>query len=115
MGEGDVEDPLKSLEKKIEDAKKGVEPQRSAQNKFSAAEVGWRMIIELTAGVFIGFGLGYGLDFLFDTQPVFILLLTLFGFAAGVKTMMLLNFVSLFLGISIFVCIGAAKVSLKMI
>ena len=88
MGDVDVEDPLKSLEKKIEDAKKGVEPQSSAQNKFSAAEVGWRMIIELTAGVFIGFGLGYGLDFLFDTKPVFILILTLFGFAAGVKTMM---------------------------
>ena len=88
MGEGDAENPLKSLEKKIEHAKKEVEPQRSAQNKFSAAEVGWRMIIELTAGVFIGFGLGYGLDFLFDTKPVFILILTLFGFAAGVKTMM---------------------------
>ena len=88
MGESDVEDPLKSLEKKIEEAKKGVEPQKFAQNKFSAAEVGWRMIIELTAGVFIGFGLGYGLDFLFSTKPVFILLLTLFGFAAGVKTMM---------------------------
>jgi ATP synthase protein I len=62
-----------------------VEP---VQNKFSAAEVGWRMIIELTAGVFLGFGVGYGLDFLFDTRPVFILILTLFGFAAGVKTMM---------------------------
>ncbi len=46
------------------------------------------MIIELTAGVFIGFGLGYGLDFLFSTKPAFILILTLFGFAAGVKTMM---------------------------
>ena len=46
------------------------------------------MIIELTAGVFIGFGLGYGLDFLFSTKPFFILLFTLFGFAAGVKTMM---------------------------
>ena len=46
------------------------------------------MIIELTAGVFIGFGLGYGLEFLFGTKPGFILVLTLFGFAAGVKTMM---------------------------
>ena len=27
-------------------------------------------------------------DFLFNTKPVFILILTLFGFAAGVKTMM---------------------------
>ena len=88
MGEGDVESPLKSLEKKIEAAKKEVEPDQPVQNKFSSAEVGWRMIIELTAGVFIGFGLGYGLDFLFGTKPVFILILTLFGFAAGVKTMM---------------------------
>ena len=45
-------------------------------------------MISKTHGVFIGFGLGYGLDFLFSTKPVFILILTLFGFAAGVKTMM---------------------------
>ena len=88
MGEGNTENPLKSLEEKIRVAKKAVEPEELVPNKFSAAEVGWRMIIELTAGVFIGFGLGYGLDFLFGTKPVFILLLTLLGFAAGVKTMM---------------------------
>ena len=88
MGEGNAENPLKSLEEKIRAAKKAVEPEEPVQNKFSAAEVGWRMIIELTAGVFIGFGLGYGLDFLFGTKPFFILLLTLLGFAAGVKTMM---------------------------
>ena len=88
MGEGDAENPFKSLEEKIAAAKKAVEPEQPVQNKFSAAEVGWRMIIELTAGVFIGFGFGYGLDFLFGTKPVFILILTLFGFAAGVKTMM---------------------------
>ena len=88
MGEGDTENPLKSLEEKIKAARKAVEPEQPIQNKFSAAEVGWRMIIELTAGVFIGFGLGYGLDFLFSTKPFFILLFTLFGFAAGVKTMM---------------------------
>jgi|TARA_B100000900_G_scaffold410513_1_gene428453 ATP synthase protein I len=88
MGEGETKNPLKSLEAKINAAKKAVDPVEQVQNKFSAAEVGWRMIIELTAGVFIGFGVGYGLDFLFDTKPVFILILTLFGFAAGVKTMM---------------------------
>ena len=88
MGEGETENPLKSLEEKIEAAKKAIEPEQPVQNKFSAAEVGWRMIIELTAGVFIGFGLGYGLDWLLSTKPVFILILTLLGFAAGVKTMM---------------------------
>ena len=88
MGVGDIEKPLKSLEAKIKAAKKAADPVEQVQNKFSAAEVGWRMIIELTAGVFIGFGVGYGLDFLFDSKPVFILIMTLFGFAAGVKTMM---------------------------
>ena len=88
MDEGYTENPLESLEEKIKAARKAVEPEQPIQNKFSASEVGWRMIIELTAGVFIGFGLGYGLDFLFSTKPVFILILTLFGFAAGVKTMM---------------------------
>ena len=88
MGEGDTENPLKSLEEKIDAAKKVADPEQPVQNKFSVAEVGWRMIIELTAGVFIGFGLGYGLDLLFSTKPVFILIVTLFGFAAGVKTMM---------------------------
>ena len=58
MGEGDTENPLKSLEEKIGAAKKAVEPEQPVQNKFSAAEVGWRMIIELTAGVFLGFGVG---------------------------------------------------------
>ena len=88
MGEVDTENPLKSLEEKIKAARKAVEPEQPIQNKFSAAEVGWRMILELTAGVFIGFGLGYGLDFIFSTKPVFILIFTLVGFAAGVKTMM---------------------------
>ena len=55
MGEGKTENPLKSLEAKIAAAKKSAEPAEHVQNKFSAAEVGWRMIIELTAGVFIGF------------------------------------------------------------
>jgi F0F1-type ATP synthase assembly protein I len=73
MGVGNIEKPLKSLEAKIKAAKKAADPVEQVQNKFSAAEVGWRMIIELTAGVFIGFGVGYGLDFLFDFKTGFYL------------------------------------------
>ena len=58
MGESDSDNPLKSLGEKIDAAKKAIEPVEPVQNKFSAAEVGWRMIIELTAGVFLGFGVG---------------------------------------------------------
>ena len=32
--------------------------------------------------------MGYGLDVLFDTLPVFMIVFTLLGFAAGIKTMM---------------------------
>ncbi len=45
------------------------------------------MVIELVAGIAIGFGMGYGLDSLFGTIPIFLVLFTLLGFAAGVKTM----------------------------
>jgi ATP synthase protein I len=48
----------------------------------------WRMVIELVAGIVIGFGIGYGLDRLFGTLPVFLILFTGLGFVAGVRTMM---------------------------
>ena len=46
------------------------------------------MVIELVAGLLIGFGMGYGLDSLFGTLPIFLILFTLLGFVAGVRTMM---------------------------
>ena len=38
---------------------------------------------QLVASIFIGFGVGYWLDKLFNTSPVFLLLFTFFGVAAG--------------------------------
>lgn len=78
---------LKALEDKIEAAKKA-DQKDSKSEGVSAGEVGWRMVTELVAGIFIGCGIGYSLDWAFGTMPVFLVLFTLFGFAAGVKTMM---------------------------
>ncbi len=58
------------------------------EEHYSQAHLGWRMVIELVAGLLIGFGMGYGLDRLFGTLPIFLLLFTLLGLAAGIKTMM---------------------------
>jgi ATP synthase protein I len=55
---------------------------------YSQAHLGWRMVIELVAGLLIGFGMGYGLDSLFGTLPIFLVLFTMLGLAAGIKTMM---------------------------
>jgi ATP synthase protein I len=46
------------------------------------------MVIELVAGLGIGFGIGYGLDYLLGTLPIFMVLFTMLGLAAGVKTML---------------------------
>ena len=79
---------LKALEDKIEAAKKASQGDDKPENHASAGEVGWRMVTELMAGIFIGFGIGYGLDSLFGTMPILLVLFTMFGFAAGIKTMM---------------------------
>lgn len=79
---------LKALEDRIAKVKATLEPPKAAQDHHSMAQIGWRMVIELVSGLGIGAAMGYGLDVLFGTLPVFLVLLTLLGFAAGVKTMM---------------------------
>ena len=52
------------------------------------ANMAWRMVIELVAGIAIGFGRGVGLDWLFGTVPIFLILFIGLGLAAGIRTMM---------------------------
>ena len=76
-------DPLKYLEERIEAAKQAQEGGPKTEEHYSAAQVGWRMVTEL-----VGFGIGYGLDMAIGTAPFMMLIFTLLGFMAGVKTMM---------------------------
>lgn len=79
---------LAQLEARIE-AAKTVEPVKShSEGHHAQAHLAWRMVIELVVGLGIGFGLGYGLDSLFGTLPIFLILFTLLGLAAGIKTML---------------------------
>ena len=75
------------------DAKlKAAQPVRKAEHTsdthYEQAHAGWRMVIELVAGILIGFGIGYGLDWVFGTMPIFLVLFILLGLGAGIKTMM---------------------------
>lgn len=78
---------LAELEKRIAEAKGVKEPSKVAEG-HTQAQLGWRMVTELVAGLMIGACMGYGLDVLFGTLPVFLVIFTLFGFAAGVKVML---------------------------
>ena len=80
---------LKALEEKLKQAKgKEPPPQSNTAKGFSQGEVAWRMVIELATGIVLGSAIGYGLDVLFGTLPVFLVIFSLFGFAAGIKTML---------------------------
>ena len=89
MSESDPKSRLEALEAKIEAAKAaGQEDKRHQDEHYSMAQQGWRMVIEMVAGLLIGFGIGYGLDSLFGTIPVFLVIFTLLGFVAGVRVML---------------------------
>lgn len=80
---------LKALEQRIAAAKGKPKAERSQTAKgFSQGEVAYRMVIELATGILVGVAIGYGLDVLFGTLPVFLAILSLVGFAAGVRTML---------------------------
>lgn len=96
MGDGSLSDPqpatdtarLAELSSRI-DKLRGVQPEPHHMKKdYSQAQLAWRMVIELVAGLLIGFGIGYGLDTLLGTMPIFMVLFIGFGLAAGVKTML---------------------------
>ena len=88
MSDSDQQQRLKQLEARIEAAKKSQAPKPRSDEHYSQAQLAWRMVIELVAGLGIGFGIGYGLDYLFGTLPIFMVLFTMLGLAAGVKTML---------------------------
>ena len=82
-------DRLRALESRLKQVKgEATKADASVGTGFSQGEVAWRMIIELVTGMVIGMGIGYGLDVLFGTLPICLIIFALLGFAAGVKTML---------------------------
>ena len=82
---------MAKLDAKIENAVRQRDQgtgKRHQDEHYSQAQQGWRMVIELVAGILIGFAVGYGLDSLFGTLPIFLVVFILLGFAGGVRTMM---------------------------
>lgn len=88
MSDDDQKQRMAQLEARIEAVKKAQAPKPRVDEHYSQANLAWRMVIELVAGLGIGFGIGYGLDSLFGTLPILLVVFTMLGLAAGVKTML---------------------------
>ncbi len=81
-------DRLKALEARLNAVRARTEPEKPhMEEHYSQAQLAWRMVIELVAGLGIGFAIGYGLDSLLGTRPWLMVVFTILGFIAGVKTM----------------------------
>ncbi len=79
---------LEALDQRIKAAKVAIEPAPSTESKYEKASLAWRMVLELVVGMAMGMGIGYGLDSLFGTIPIFLILFSLLGFGAGIRVMM---------------------------
>ena len=91
VGDSD-RDRLEALRRRIGAARQtGDEAERTdpaREEHYTLANYAWRMVTELVAGLLVGFGIGYGLDVLFGTAPILLVIFTLAGMAAGVQTML---------------------------
>jgi ATP synthase protein I len=89
LSDDDDRDRLRRLEERIAAAKEAQDgPARKDEVQYSAAGLAWRMVTELVAGMGIGLLIGLGLDALFGTQPIMLVIFLGFGFAAGIRVMM---------------------------
>jgi len=91
MSDPDLTGPapsLQDIEARIAKAKAATAPKPHMEQHHSQGQLAWRMVIELVAGLGIGFGIGYGLDTLLGTIPIFLVLFTFLGLAAGIRTML---------------------------
>ncbi|MEO0682661.1 MAG: AtpZ/AtpI family protein [Pseudomonadota bacterium] len=81
---------LDALEAKIAAirARRAPPPPGMASRGFKGVELAWRMVIDLAAGIAVGLTIGWGIDALAGTQPLFMIVFVLLGFASGVRIML---------------------------
>ena len=85
MNESSKKEHLDQLDKEIKEFKSKTDKIRPKRLKVQ--NDGWRMVIELVTGMILGVSLGIALDYIAGSQPLFLIIFTLLGFMAGVKTM----------------------------
>ena len=93
MGWPVAEEPFSERLKRLEDriaAAKAVREGKPSRHggEYTQSSIAWRMVTELVVGMILGLAIGYGLDALFGTRPVLLVVFALLGFAAGVRTML---------------------------
>ncbi|MEM9249052.1 MAG: AtpZ/AtpI family protein [Pseudomonadota bacterium] len=88
MSKESESDRLRALEAKIAAAKGEGAGRSHTDEHYSQANLAWRMVTELVAGLGIGLLIGLGLDTLLGTAPILMVVFIGLGLAAGIRVMM---------------------------
>ncbi len=84
MTKENIPEKLKKLEEKIESFRNTSSKQKQKSAEYSiAVGRGVRLAADLLAGVVVGSGIGFVLDWLLNTRPIMLVVFLLFGGAAG--------------------------------
>jgi ATP synthase protein I len=87
---GDIHTRLKDLDARIAAEKSEQRAAEQPSTKYQGASdysKGYKLASEFVAGVLVGGVLGFGLDKLFGTLPLFLIVFLLLGFGAGILNM----------------------------
>lgn len=87
---GDISSRLKDLEARIAVEKSEQAASEKPSNRYQGASdysKGYKLASEFVAGVLVGGLIGFGLDKLFGTLPLFLIVFLLLGFGAGILNM----------------------------
>lgn len=76
-------DDLRALGERLDEIHRRDEA-RSVKPPPTALGIGFRFATEMVAAVLVGSAMGWGLDWLFGTRPIFLVVMFLFGAAAGI-------------------------------
>ena len=87
---GDISARLQDLDSRLKAEKKQTAQAETSSTKYQGAtdySKGYRLVSEFVAGILVGAAIGYGLDYVFHTLPLFLIIFLLAGFGAGMVNM----------------------------
>ena len=85
MSKSSKKQNLDKLDSQIEEFK--AKKEKHGPRRLKVQNDGWRMVVELVTGMLLGVCLGMALDYIVGSEPIFLIVFSLLGFMAGVKTM----------------------------
>jgi ATP synthase protein I len=87
---GDISSRLDELSSRLDAERKEHQKAEAPSANYGKAQdysKGYRLVSEFVAGILVGAAVGYGLDRLFNTLPLFMIIFLMVGFGAGILNM----------------------------